>query len=83
MFTKSKPVRKPSILKSYVKAVFLSFSTKAMHLELVSDLTTASFVVTFRQFMAGRGKPLIIWSDHGTNFVGATQELGELRTFLK
>ena len=29
-----------------------------------------------------RGKPQTIWSDHGTNFVGASRELRELVEFL-
>ena len=47
ILTKAGPIRKPSTLKSYV-AVFVCFTTKAVHLELVSDLTTASFTATFR-----------------------------------
>ena len=52
-------------------------------MELVSDLTTASFMATLRRFMARRGKPSVIWSDHGTNFVGAARELRELKAFLR
>ena len=44
-------------------------------MEVVSDLTTEAFVAALKRFIAYRGKPLIIWSDHGTNFVGAVQEL--------
>ena len=35
--------RRPTIIKAYV-AVFVSLSTKAVHLELVSDLTTDAFL---------------------------------------
>ena len=62
---------------------FVCFATKAVHLELVSDLTTASFMATLRRFIARRGKPSTIWSDHGTNFVGAARELKELEAFLR
>ena len=48
---------------------------KAVHLELVSDLTSDAFVATLRRFVAYRGKPTLIWSDHGSNFVGASREL--------
>ena len=68
--------------KTYV-AVFVCFAVKAVHLELVSDLTTAAFIAALRRFIARRGKPSIIWSDHGTNFVGAARELKELYTFLR
>ena len=70
-------VRKPIVRKAYV-AVFVCFSTKAVHLEVVSDLTSAAFIATLRRFIARRGKPSIIWSDHGTNFVGAAREIKEL-----
>ena len=75
-------VRKPTIVKAYI-CVFVSFSVKAVHLELVSDLTTEAFLATLRRFIARRGKPSTIWSDHGTNFVGAAHELKELTEFLK
>ena len=56
---------------------------KAAHLELVSDLTTDAFLSTLRRFIARRGKPKLIWSDHGTNFVGANKELKLLAEFLE
>lgn len=30
-----------------------------------------------------RGKPTLIWSDHGTNFIGANREIMELFSFLE
>ena len=81
MMTKRGSVRKPTLVKAYV-AVFVSLSVKAVHLELVSDLTTEAFLAALRRFIARRGKPFLIWSDHGTNFVGAARELKELFQFL-
>ena len=49
----------------------------------MSDLTTDAFIATLRRFIARRGKPSLIVSDHGTNFVGALQELKTLAEFLK
>ena len=54
-----------------------------MHLELVSDLSTDTFIACLRRFISRRGKPTLIWSDHGTNFVGATSEIKELVKFLE
>ena len=71
------PVRKPVVTKAYL-AVFVCFSVKAVHLEAVSELTTAAFIATLRRFIARRGTPTIIWSDHGTNFCGAAKEIQEL-----
>ena len=53
--------------------VFVSLSVKTVHLELVSDLTSDAFVATLRRFIAHRGKPTLIWSDYGSNFVGASR----------
>ena len=64
-------VRKPTVIKAYV-CVFVSLSVKAVHLELVSDLTSEAFIATLRKFISCRGKPSLIWSDNGTNFVGAS-----------
>ena len=74
--------RRPVIVKAYV-CVFVSLSVKAVHLELVSDLTTEAFIACLRRFTARRGKPVLLWSDHGRNFVGARREIKELIDFLE
>ena len=61
----------------------MSFLVKAIHLELVSDLTAEAFIATLRRFIARRGKPSLIQSDHGSNFVGAKKELEQLAAFLQ
>lgn len=63
--------------KAYI-SLFICMATKAIHLELVSDLTSESFIGAFRRFTARRGKCSHIWSDHGKNFVGANRELADL-----
>ena len=63
--------------------VFVSMSVKAVHLELVSDLTSEAFIACLRRFISRRGKPSLIWSNHGTNFVGAAREIRELVEFLE
>ena len=73
---KYETIRKPTILKAYV-CVFVSLTIKAVHLELVSDLSAESFIAALRRFVARRGYPSLIWIDHGTNFVGANRELKE------
>ncbi|XP_055589397.1 uncharacterized protein LOC129741675 [Uranotaenia lowii] len=69
-------------IKAYV-AVFVCFSTKAVHLELVSDLSTAKFVQALRRFIGRRGKCATLYSDNGTNFVGARNQLKELLKTLR
>lgn len=60
--------------KAYV-SLFVCLVTKAIHLELVSDLSSAAFIASFRRFVSRRGKCTDIYSDNGTNFVGAFKEL--------
>lgn len=56
-------------------AVFVCFATRAIHLKAVEDLTSSAFIASLRRFMARRGKCSDIFSDNGTNFVGAKREL--------
>ncbi|XP_018372878.1 PREDICTED: uncharacterized protein LOC108767463, partial [Trachymyrmex cornetzi] len=66
--------------KAYL-AVFVCFVTKAVHIELVSDLTADAFLGAFRRFISRRGKPAHVFSDNRTNFVGANRQLKELYKF--
>lgn len=60
--------RTNKVVKSYV-ALFVCFSTKAIHLELVSDLTAVAFLAAFKRFVSRRGRCQQLYSDCGTNFV--------------
>ena len=80
--TREGPVRKPTYLKSYL-AVFVCFCTKAVHLEVVKDLTTDSFVASLIKFVSRRSLPLNIHTDNGSNLVGAKNELYDLYKFLQ
>ena len=68
--------------KAYI-AVFICLTTSAVHLEVVSDLSTEAFMADLRRFTSHRGTPVNIYSDNGTNFVGASNQLKELQTFLQ
>ncbi|GFQ88962.1 integrase catalytic domain-containing protein [Trichonephila clavata] len=56
--------------------------TKAVHLELVSSLSAAAFLSALRRFVSRRGYPSDIYSDNGTNFVGASAYLKDLFQLL-
>lgn len=62
--------------KGYI-AVFICLSTKAIHLELVSDLSSSTFLAAFKRLCARRGTPTHVYSDNGTNFVGAAKILNK------
>ncbi|XP_044764104.1 uncharacterized protein LOC123320759 [Coccinella septempunctata] len=62
--------------KSYV-CLFVCFATKALHLELVSDLSSSAFLAALRRFISRRGRCNKIFSDCGTNFKGASRELSQ------
>ena len=74
---KERRFRNRSKLKVYV-AIFICLSTKAVHLELVSDLTTEAFIASLKRLFTRRGISKNIYSDNATNFVGASRELSEL-----
>ncbi|XP_050079493.1 uncharacterized protein LOC126567309 [Anopheles maculipalpis] len=69
--------RRAAATKSYL-CIFVCFTTKAVHLELVRDLTTAGFLAALRRFTSRRDLPSHIHSDNGKNFEGAERELREL-----
>ncbi|GFX99531.1 integrase catalytic domain-containing protein [Trichonephila clavipes] len=74
---KSNKQRKSNLYKIYV-SIFVCFVTKAVHFELVSDLTTQTFIASFKRFIARRGRPSLIFSDNGKTFIGANAELKRL-----
>ncbi|CAG9132661.1 unnamed protein product [Plutella xylostella] len=51
---------------------------KAVHIELVSSLTKEAYLAALNRFMARRGRPQTIYSDHGSNFIGGFNELSDL-----
>ena len=71
--------RKPTTC--YV-AIFCCFATKAVHIEVVSDLTTESFIAALRRFTNRRGNCRHLYCDNATNFVGARNQLKELETSI-
>lgn len=63
--------------KGYI-CVFVCTATKAVHLELVSELTSEAYLAALRRFIARRGRCSRLVSDQGRNFVGANNILKEL-----
>ncbi|GFU61602.1 integrase catalytic domain-containing protein [Trichonephila clavipes] len=67
---KYKNQRKGTLNKVYI-CVCICFSTKAIHLELLSNLTSDALIATLKRFTCRRGKCSKIYTDNATNFVGA------------
>jgi transposase InsO family protein len=63
--------------------LFVCFATKAVHIELVTSLPTEAYLAALRRFIARRGKPRTIYSDNGTNFQGAANQLHEIYNMLQ
>ncbi|GFY01815.1 integrase catalytic domain-containing protein [Trichonephila clavipes] len=68
--------------KSYI-ALFVCFTTRAIHLELVTDLSADAFIAALKRFIFRRGKCSGIYSDCGYNFVGAKRKLMEFEKLAK
>ena len=75
-------LRKPTLIKTYI-CLFVCLTTKAVHLEPVTDLSTEAFMAAFRRFTARRGCPIEVFSDNGTNFTGAKRLLEEIYLCLQ
>ena len=66
--------RKAPTSKVYF-CVFVCMATKAIHLEVVTRLTSEAFLAAFDRFVSLRGLPSDVFSDCGTNFVSAARTL--------
>lgn len=66
--------RGAKVYKGYF-AIFVCFSTSAVHLELVTDYSTEAFIAAFKRFTSRRGICATLYSDCGTNFIRADTTL--------
>lgn len=74
--------RNRKIVKGYI-CIFVCLASKAVHLELASELTTDAFMNSLKRFVSRRGLCRKIYSDNATNFVGSNKELTEINNVLK
>lgn len=65
---------RPQVFKGYI-CVFVCLATKAIHLEVVGDMTAQTFLAAFERFTARRGLPSNMYSDNGTYFVRASSDI--------
>lgn len=74
----------PIEMKEYLKtrtnkrkcwiAIFVCMVTRAIHLDIVTDLTSAAYIQCFRRFVGRRGTCKKLFSDNATTYVGAEKE---------
>ena len=62
------------VLKRY-GSIFTCMTTHCVHIEVAESLSTPDFLNALRRFINLRSSPSTIYSDNGTNFVGAEKEL--------
>ncbi|XP_062703843.1 uncharacterized protein LOC134286271 [Aedes albopictus] len=74
--------RKGAPVKCYL-CLFVCLVCKAVHVEVVMDLTSEAFLAALRRFVARRGRPEMILCDNASNFVGARRELNELHRLFQ
>ncbi|XP_033229622.1 uncharacterized protein LOC117181164 [Belonocnema kinseyi] len=78
---KEKRYKNKAFIKCYV-SIFICMVTKAIHIEIVEDMTTEAFLGALRRFIGRRGVPQTIYSDNGTNFQGTKNALDDLYKLL-
>lgn len=69
----------PKAYKAYI-AVFVCMASRAIHLEVVSGMTSEAFIAAYHRFTSRRGRCTDLHSDNGTTFKGADSEI---QTMLK
>ena len=55
--------------------LFTCMAGRAVHIEVTFSLDTDSFILALRRLVAWQGNIRSIYSDNGSNFIGAEQEL--------
>lgn len=56
-------------------AIFVCMVTRAVHIDIIADLSAAEFIACFERFINRRGHCNKLYSDNGTSFVGAYKEI--------
>ena len=64
--------------KAYL-VIFSCSLSRAVHLELVPNLETTTFLPCLKRLIARRGRPAVIYSDNGRTFIKAAKWLKQVR----
>ena len=71
--TKGKVERKDYII------LFTCSLTHGVHLEFLPDMNCDEYIVSFKRYIAARGRPSKIISDNGKTFVAASKWIKRIR----
>lgn len=80
-FVKESLRRNAKVHKAYL-CLFICFSTKAVHLEVLTDLSCECFLAAFDRFVSRRGLCSCLYSDCGTNFIAAAKHLKDVHEYF-
>ncbi|XP_044183283.1 uncharacterized protein LOC122963962 [Acropora millepora] len=87
LFVKSGAKEKGDMEKIYI-ALYTCGSSRAVHLDVVPDLTAETFIRSFKRFICRRGIPRLVVSDNAktfkttAKFLSSIFELPEVQNFL-
>ena len=77
-FTSALYVKTSSIENKVYVCLFTCANTRAIHLEVVEDLSEGTFLKAFRRFVSRRSLPRKMVSDNATTYLSAAEELKRL-----
>lgn len=66
---------KITLFEKLIFCLWIDLTTRAVHIEITPSLSTDIMIMALRRFAARRGMTKIIYTDNGTNFVGANEKL--------
>ena len=74
MYLREASAQDASTSKAYI-CLFICCSTRAIHLEMSTDLSVSSFLLLFRRFASRRGLPVTLISDNAKTFKAASKDI--------
>ena len=77
-FTGALYVRTKTVEEKVYICLFTCANTRAIHLEIVSDLSEQSFLQAFRRFVSRRSLPVTMISDNASTYLSAAGEIEQL-----
>ncbi|XP_073942509.1 uncharacterized protein [Choristoneura fumiferana] len=81
-YVKESSRRNAKQYKAYL-IIFVCFSTKLVHCEILTELSCDAFLASFDRFVSRRGLCSCLYSDCGKNFIAAAKHLKDVHAFLK